>query len=138
MTRKEEVENNNKVLSEGIKELNSIELMQEQVTNINLSAIAQELADISITLAMIVDQLTSNNGSGTAESEDKERIDKLGESKKFIEIINTGTESKPYYEIKYLDTVTNKTHIGYSSYSLEVISEYLRNDFEFDRVLVRK
>jgi hypothetical protein len=138
MTRKEEVENNIKVFSEGIKELNSLELMQEQVTNLNLSAIAQELADISITLAMIVDQLTSNNGSGTAESEDKEIIDKLGESKKFIEIINTGTESKPYYEIKYLDTVTNKTHIGYSSYSLEVISEYLRNDFEFDRVLVRK
>ena len=68
MTRKEEVENKNKVLSEGLKKLTSLELTQEQVTNITLSAIAQELADISITLAMIVDQLTSTNGSGKGES----------------------------------------------------------------------
>lgn len=61
-------------------------------------------------------------------------LDRLGENKEFIEIINTGTESKPYYEIKYLDGVTNETHIGYSSYSLEVISEYLRNEFGFSRV----
>lgn len=60
-------------------------------------------------------------------------IDKLGQSKKFIAIINTGTELKPYYEIKYLDTVTNITHIGYSSYKLDVISEYLRNEFGFNR-----
>ena len=53
--------------------------------------------------------------------------------KKFIEIINTGTETKPYYEIIYLDTVTNVVHIGYSSYKLEVISEYLRNEFGFNR-----
>ena len=74
MTRKEEVENNNKVFSEGIKELTSLKLTQEQVMNLNLSSIAQMLSDISITLAMIVDQLTSNNGSGTVESEveDKE------------------------------------------------------------------
>jgi membrane protease subunit (stomatin/prohibitin family) len=69
MTRKEEVENNNKVLSEEIKKCAGLEVTQEQVTNITLSAIAQELADINITLAMIVDQLTSTNGSGTAESE---------------------------------------------------------------------
>ena len=72
MTRKEEVENNNKVFSEGIKELTSLKLTQEQVMNLNLSSIAQMLSDISITLAMIVDQLTSNNGSGTVESEEKE------------------------------------------------------------------
>lgn len=58
-------------------------------------------------------------------------IDILGEDKQFIEIVKTGNEAKPYYDIKYLDTVTNKTHIGYSSYSLEVISEYLRNEFGF-------
>ena len=69
MTRKEEVENNNKVLSEEIKKLTSLELTQERVANLILSTIATELADISITLAMIVDQLTSTNGSGTAESE---------------------------------------------------------------------
>ena len=60
-------------------------------------------------------------------------IDKLGKNKEFIEIISTGG-TKPYYEIKYLDTVTNEIHIGYSSYKLEVISEYLRNEFGFSRV----
>lgn len=59
----------------------------------------------------------------------KNKLEQLDHKKKFIEIINTGAGAIPYYEIKYLDTVTNKTHIGYSSYSLEVISEYLRNEF---------
>lgn len=68
-----------------------------------------------------------------AESKGKTMLDRFGKDKEFIEIINTGIESKPYYEIKYLDSVTNKTHIGYSSYSLEVISEYLRNEFGFSR-----
>lgn len=72
MTRKEEVEKNIKVLSEVIEKCTSLEGTQELVTNLNLSAIAQELADINITLAMIVDQLTIANGSGTAESEDTE------------------------------------------------------------------
>ena len=69
MSRKEEVEKNIKVLAKEIERCTSLKVTQEQVTNLNLSAIAQELADINITLAMIVDQLTSANGSGTAESE---------------------------------------------------------------------
>jgi len=60
-------------------------------------------------------------------------MDKLGEDKQFIEIINTGTDEKPYYEIKYLDRVTGITHIGYSSYKLDVLSEFLREDFGYDR-----
>ena len=63
----------------------------------------------------------------------KNKLEQLDHKKKFIEIINTGTESKPYYEIKYLDIVTNVVHIGYSSYKLEVISEYLRNEFGYNR-----
>lgn len=49
--------------------------------------------------------------------------------KMFLEIINTGSITKPYYEIKYLDVVTNVVHIGYSSYDLRQISEYLINEF---------
>lgn len=60
-------------------------------------------------------------------------IDKLGEDKQFIEIINTGTKDKPYYEIKYLDRITGKVHIGYSSYKLDVLSEFLREDFILSR-----
>ena len=60
-------------------------------------------------------------------------IDKLGEDKQFIEIINTGTKDKPYYEIKYLDRITGKVHIGYSSYKLDVLSEFIREDFILSR-----
>lgn len=59
--------------------------------------------------------------------------DKLGEDKQFIEIINTGTKDKPYYEIKYLDRITGKVHIGYSSYKLDVLSEFIREDFILSR-----
>lgn len=57
MTRKEEVENNMKDLLERIRDLNGSGLTQEQVMNINLSAIAQQLGEISVTLAIIADKL---------------------------------------------------------------------------------
>lgn len=58
MTRKEEVEKNNKILTEMIKETtNSTSITQEQVTNFALSSIAQQLVDISLTLAIIADKL---------------------------------------------------------------------------------
>lgn len=57
MTRKEEVENNMKDLLERIRDLNGLGLTQEQVMNINLSAIAQQLGEISVTLAIIADKL---------------------------------------------------------------------------------
>lgn len=58
MSRTEEVKSNINIIDEGIKEISSIKLTQEQVTNLNLSAIVQNLADINVTLAMIADQLT--------------------------------------------------------------------------------
>lgn len=57
MTRKEEVENNMKDLLERIRDLTGSGLTQEQVMNINLSSIAQQLGDISVTLAIIADKL---------------------------------------------------------------------------------
>ena len=57
MTREVEVKNNIQNLAKGIKEIQKLDLTEEQVTNINLSTIAQQLGDISITLAMIVDRL---------------------------------------------------------------------------------
>lgn len=57
MTREAEVKDNIQTLTKDIKEIQKLPLTEEQVTNINLSAIAQQLSDISITLAMIVDRL---------------------------------------------------------------------------------
>lgn len=56
-------------------------------------------------------------------------IDILGEDKKFIEIVKTGKEEKPYYNIKYLDRVTGKTLIGYSTHNLDLILKFLKEDF---------
>jgi hypothetical protein len=74
MMRKEELEKNNEVLLKGVEELSELELTQEQLANINLSLIAQILSDISITMAMIADQLTSANGSGTQEETNEKTI----------------------------------------------------------------
>ena len=46
-----------------------------------------------------------------------------------LDIIVTGTASKPYYEIKY-KTLDGVTHIGYSSYSLENVHQWRRDCFE--------
>lgn len=46
------------------------------------------------------------------------------------QIIVHGTLEKPYYEISYYDTSDNLWHIGYSSYNLQVVKEYLDSCFE--------
>lgn len=46
------------------------------------------------------------------------------------QIVVHGTPEKPYYEISYYDTTDNKWHIGYSSYDLQTVKEYLENCFE--------
>lgn len=57
MTRKEEVVDSMHNLLGGIRDLKGSGLTQEQVMNINLSAIAQQLGEISVTLAIIADKL---------------------------------------------------------------------------------
>lgn len=50
------------------------------------------------------------------------------------EIVVHGTKEKPYYEIKYIDLSDNETHIGFSSYKLDIVFEYLEKYFEiFDK-----
>ena len=46
------------------------------------------------------------------------------------EIVVHGTREKPYYEIKYYDLSDNEYHIGFSSYSLDVVWGYLDGCFE--------
>lgn len=46
------------------------------------------------------------------------------------QIVVHGTLEKPYYEIFYYDISDNQWHIGYSSYNLQVVKEYLDSYFE--------
>lgn len=57
MSRKEEVEKSNLILIKNIREKATENITQEQVTNFALSSIAQQLTDISVTLAIIADKL---------------------------------------------------------------------------------
>lgn len=57
MSRKEEVEKSNLILTKMISEKATENITQEQVTNYALSSISQQLADISVTLAIIADKL---------------------------------------------------------------------------------
>lgn len=57
MSRKEEVEKSNLILTKMISEKTTENITQEQVTNYTLASIAQQLADISLTLAIIADKL---------------------------------------------------------------------------------
>lgn len=41
-----------------------------------------------------------------------------------------GTREKPYYEIKYHDLSDRQTHVGYSSYNLDFVFEWLEECFE--------
>ena len=45
-------------------------------------------------------------------------------------IIVRGNVDKPYYSIEYYDTADNKWHIGYSSYNLENVIEWLKTYFD--------
>ena len=58
----------------------------------------------------------------------RQKIDKIKVSS--AEIVVHGTKESPYYEIKYFDLSDNKTHIGYSSYNLDVVFDYLEKYFE--------
>lgn len=56
------------------------------------------------------------------------------ESKKIkvssAEIVVHGTKEKPYFEIKYFDLSDHETHIGYSSYNLDIVFGWLEKYFE--------
>lgn len=46
------------------------------------------------------------------------------------EIVVHRTKEKPYYEIKYFDLYDNEMHIGFSSYKLDIVFEYLEKYFD--------
>ena len=49
---------------------------------------------------------------------------------KSLEIIVTGTEEKPYYEIKYESLEGGMTHIGYGSFDLKNVFKWKQEYFE--------
>lgn len=49
---------------------------------------------------------------------------------KSAEIVVRKIVEKPYYEIKYFDLSDNEYHIGYGSYKLEYVFEWLEQCFE--------
>lgn len=55
-------------------------------------------------------------------------IDKVRVSR--AEIVVHGTKEKPYYEIEYFDLSDKEMHIGYSSYKLDIVFEYLEKYFD--------
>lgn len=46
------------------------------------------------------------------------------------EIVVHGSREKPYYEIKYRDLEDGKIHVGYSSYNLDLVFEWVEKCFE--------
>lgn len=46
------------------------------------------------------------------------------------EIVVHSTVEKPYYEIKYRDIFNSEIHIGYSSYDLKNVFNWLNECFE--------
>lgn len=45
-------------------------------------------------------------------------------------IVVNGNADKPYYSIEYYDTSDNKWHIGYGSYELRNVIEWLKTCFD--------
>lgn len=58
----------------------------------------------------------------------RENVNKIKVSS--ADIVVHGTKEKPYYEIKYFDLYDNEMHIGFSSYKLDIVFEYLEKYFE--------
>jgi hypothetical protein len=48
----------------------------------------------------------------------------------FARIIVDGTAEKPYYSILYFDPTDREYHIGFSSYYLEYVFQWLSEEFE--------
>lgn len=62
------------------------------------------------------------------EAKMKEKIEKIKVSN--AEIVVHGTKERPYYEIKYYDLLDNECHVGFSSYSLDIVFDWLSKCFE--------
>ena len=58
----------------------------------------------------------------------EENVDKVRVSS--AEIVVHGTKENPYYEIEYFDLSDNEIHVGFSSYKLDFVFEYLEKYFD--------
>lgn len=58
----------------------------------------------------------------------EENVDKVRVSS--AEIVVHGTKENPYYEIEYFDLSDNEIHIGFGSYKLDIVFEYLEKYFD--------
>ena len=45
-------------------------------------------------------------------------------------IVVSGSADKPYYSIEYYNISDKRWHIGYGSYSLKFVKEWLNDDFD--------
>ena len=63
-------------------------------------------------------------------SNDMEKDEKAKIKVTSAEIIVHGTAEKPYYEIKYREVGGSEYRIGYSSYNLNNVFEWLNECFE--------
>lgn len=48
----------------------------------------------------------------------------------YAKIVVRGTKEKPYYEIEYYDLCDEKVHVGYGSYNLNFVFDWLNECFE--------
>jgi len=62
VTRKEEIKNSIDYLNNVINLATKESVTQEQLINLNLTALANQLADISVTLAIIADEMAESEG----------------------------------------------------------------------------
>ena len=58
-----EVEENIDDVNKTMEKLNELELLPETLRNLNLAAIVQMLSDISVTLAIMVEQMKGDNNN---------------------------------------------------------------------------
>ena len=59
-------------------------------------------------------------------------IKKVKRKTNFAKIIVSGTVEKPYYEIMWFDYMDRQHHIGYGSYSLNFVFQWLAECFEVE------
>lgn len=55
------------------------------------------------------------------------RVKRVLNGMEFVEILKHDIDGEPYYEIHYIEN--GEHHIGYSSFNIKVVSEYLKEFF---------
>ncbi len=60
-------------------------------------------------------------------------IRKVKRKTNFARIIVSGTAEKPYYEIVWFNYMDGQYHIGYGSYNLNFVFQWLSECFEIDK-----